>query len=122
MPMLDLFWTTLILFSWGLWFVMLFKVYGDLFGRADIGGWAKTGWVVFTLFLPFLGVFTYLISQGRGMAERSARAYSPRRPVTVGPPASVPTEAEQLAEARDLLQSGAITPDEYRQMVPSPRA
>ena len=71
MPLLDLFWTTLLIFGWVLWFMLLFRVYGDLFSRSDIGGWAKAGWVVFTLFLPFLGVFVYLIAQGRGMGERA---------------------------------------------------
>ena len=74
MPLLDLFWTTLIIFCWVLWFMLLFPVYGDLFSRCDIGGWAKAGWIVLTLVLPFLGVFIYLISQGRAMAERAAQA------------------------------------------------
>ena len=74
MPLLDLFWTTLIIFGWVLWFMLLFRVYGDLFSRQDVGGWAKTAWVVLTILLPVLGVFIYLITQGRGMAERAARA------------------------------------------------
>src|SRR3954452_10910118 len=79
MPLLDLFWTTLLIFAWVLWFMLLFRVYGDLFTRSDIGGWAKTGWVVLTLLLPFLGVFIYLITQGRAMAERAAGAIERQR-------------------------------------------
>src|SRR5436190_12067828 len=67
-PLLNLFWTTLMVFAWILWFWLLFRVYADLFRRRDIGGGAKTGWVVFTLLLPMIGVFTYLITQGRSMA------------------------------------------------------
>ena len=123
MPLFDVFWTTLMIFCWIAWFMLLFRVYGDEFTRDDIGGWAKTGWVVLTLFMPFLGVFIYLIAQGRGMAERAmARAERQRaagdayiRSVAAG------AETEQMAKARDLLQSGAITPEEYQRMVPAPR-
>jgi hypothetical protein len=123
MPLLDVFWTTLMIFAWVLWFILLFRVYGDVFTRDDIGGWAKTGWVVLTLFMPFLGVFLYLILQGRGMAERAmARAERQRaagdayiRSVAAG------AETDQLAKARSLLQSGAITPEEYQRLVPAQR-
>jgi hypothetical protein len=121
MPLLDLFWTTLLIFGWVLWFMLLFRVYGDLFTRSDIGGWAKTGWVVLTLLLPFLGVFIYLISQGRAMAERALRRVEEQRVASDAYIRSVAnqTQEEQLAKARELLQSGAITPDEFQRMVPS---
>lgn len=124
MPLLDLFWTMLMIFGWVLWFTLLFRVYGDLFTRRDIGGWAKTAWVVVTLLLPLLGVLVYLIAQGRGMAERSVRAVEQQRLATEVHIRSVAAdaEAERLQKARDLLQSGAVTPAEYQQMVPSPRA
>src|SRR3954471_10286336 len=69
-PLLDVMWTMLVFFSWILWIWLLITVYSDLFKRRDIGGWAKTGWCVFTLLLPFLGVFVYLIAEGRSMRER----------------------------------------------------
>jgi hypothetical protein len=121
MPLLDVFWTTLIIFCWVLWFMLLFRVYGDLFTRHDIGGWAKAGWIVLTLVLPFLGVFLYLISQGRSMGERAAQAVERQRAASDAYIRSVAAdaEAEQLAKARGLLQSGAITPEEYQRMVPS---
>jgi hypothetical protein len=121
MPLLDLFWTMLVFFFWVLWFWLLFRVYGDLFARQDIGGWAKTGWVVFTLLVPFLGVFVYLISQGRSMAERAAREVERQRAGTDAYIRSVAADAqaEQLVKARDLVQSGAITPEEFQRMVPS---
>ena len=124
MPLLDLFWTTLIIFSWVLWFMLLFRVYGDLFARRDIGGGAKTGWVVLTLFVPFLGVFIYLITQGRGMAERAAQEVQRRMAASDAYIRSVAADAEdqQMAKARELLQSGAITRDEFQRMVPSAHA
>jgi Phospholipase_D-nuclease N-terminal len=121
MPLLDIFWTTLVVFCWILWFTLLFRVYGDLFSRQDIGGWAKTGWVVLTLLVPFLGVFIYLISQGRGMAERAARAADRQRAASEAyiRSVAVDAEAEQSAKARSLLQSGAITPEEFERMTPA---
>jgi hypothetical protein len=120
MPLLDLFWTIFLFFCWILWFWLLFRVYADLFTRRDIGGWAKTGWVLFTILLPFLGVFVYLISQGRSMAERTELAVERQRSATDAYIRSVAADADtvQSAKARDLLESGAITRDEYDRMVP----
>src|SRR3954451_2348010 len=118
-PLLNLFWTTLMIFGWVLWFWLLFRVYADVFRRQDIGGGAKTGWVVLTLLLPFVGVFAYLISQGRGMAERAQREVEGQRAANDAYIRSVAAEAEstQQAKARGLLESGAITNDEYDRMV-----
>jgi hypothetical protein len=118
MPLLDVFWTTLMIFCWIAWFMLLFRVYGDLFSRDDIGGGAKTGWVVLTLFLPFLGVFVYLITQGRGMAERAERAVERQRAATDDHIRRVAAEAEaeRLAKARGLVESGALTPEEFQRL------
>jgi hypothetical protein len=120
MPLLDLFWTMFLLFCWVLWFWLLYRVYADLFSRRDIGGWAKTGWVLFTILLPFLGVFVYLITQGRSMTERTELAVERQRATTDAYIRSVAADADsvQSAKARDLLDSGAITRDEYDRMVP----
>ena len=120
MPLLDLFWTMFIFFCWILWFWLLFRVYADLFSRRDIGGWAKTGWVVFTLVLPFLGVFVYLVTQGRSMAERAERAVERQQEAADAYIRSVAADAGsvQSAKARDLLDSGAVTRDEYERLVP----
>ena len=120
MPLLDLFWTMFLFFCWVLWFWLLFRVYGDLFSRRDIGGWAKTGWVLFTILLPFLGVFVYLITQGRSMTERTELAVERQRATTDAYIRSVAADADsvQSAKARDLLDSGVITRDEYDRMVP----
>ena len=112
MPLLDLLWTTLLIFGWVLWFMLLFRVYGDLFSRQDIGGWAKAAWTVFTLFMPFLGVFVYLISQGRGMAERTVEAIQRQQAAH---------DAHIRAVAAEMVASGEITPEPHDRMVPAPR-
>jgi hypothetical protein len=69
-PFLDILGTMVAFFGFVLWFWLLIKVFGDLFRRHELSGWAKFAWSVFVIFLPLLGVLVYLISQGKGIAER----------------------------------------------------
>ena len=78
-PFLDVFWTMLVLFLWIAWFIILFRVLMDLFRRHDVSGLGKTAWIIFVILLPFLGVFIYIITQGRHMAERDMKTRRPRR-------------------------------------------
>jgi hypothetical protein len=71
-PFLDVFWTMLIFFVWISWFMLVFRVVGDIFRRHDIGGGKKTVWLLLVLFVPFLGVFCYLIANSDDMARRQA--------------------------------------------------
>ena len=59
------------IFVFIMWFWLLISIAGDLFRRHDISGWGKTIWILVLILIPYIGVFAYLISQGRGMAERS---------------------------------------------------
>ncbi|MFI1223603.1 MULTISPECIES: SHOCT domain-containing protein [unclassified Streptomyces] len=72
-PLLNLFLTMLYLFLWVMWFFLLFKVITDLFRDHSLNGWAKAGWLVFVILLPYLGVLIYLIVRGRSMHERDAK-------------------------------------------------
>jgi hypothetical protein len=71
-PFLGIFWSMLIFFLWVSWFVLLFHVIGDVFRRRDASGWKKTAWLIFLIFVPFLGVFAYLIANSDDMAARNA--------------------------------------------------
>ena len=70
-PLLDIIWTMLIFFLWVSWFWLLIVVIGDLFRRRDVGGGKKVLWLVVLLFLPFVGVFAYLIANSDSMAQRA---------------------------------------------------
>jgi uncharacterized membrane protein YcjF (UPF0283 family) len=115
-PFLDILWTMLVFFGWVIWFWLLITVFGDLFSRHDISGWGKAGWIVLVVVLPYLGVFIYLISQGRQMAERraersqAARAEFDDYVKTVAAPGGAAAEIEK---AKQLLDSGAITQPEF---------
>jgi|SRR5215207_4554370 len=116
-PLLDVFWTTLMFFFWVIWFWLLITVFADIFRRRDLSGWVKTLWIVFTIVLPYLGVFVYLISQGKNMAERrihetqAARMEFDDHIRSVSANGSGP--AAEIEKANRLLSSGAISQTEY---------
>jgi hypothetical protein len=114
----DVMYSMLVFFLWILWFWMLFTVLGDLFSRHDISGWAKAGWSIFVVILPFLGIFVYLIAEGKGMGERTLqRAQGQQRQMddyVRSVAASGPTD--EIAKGKQLLDSGAITQAEYDQI------
>jgi hypothetical protein len=111
----DVLWSMFVFFAWILFFWMLFAVLGDLFRRHDIGGWAKAGWCVFVIVLPFLGIFIYLIAEGKGMGQRSVREAADQQAQFDAHVRSVAgsNSADEIAKAKGLLDSGAITAEEY---------
>jgi len=115
-PFLDILWTMLIFFAWVIWFWLLITVFADIFRRHDIHGGMKTLWCIFVIILPFLGVFIYLIAESKGMAERNAaaaQASQQQMDAYVKSVASSGGAADEIAKAKQLLDSGAITQAEY---------
>lgn len=116
-PFLDVMWTMLVFFLWVAWFWILFDVWGDIMRRHDISGAGKTGWFIFTLVVPFLGVFIYVISQNDGMNQRKLERVQAQRVQmddyvrsTAG---SSGGGAAEIEKAKQLLDSGAITQPEF---------
>lgn len=116
-PFLDVLWTMVIFFLWILWFWLLFTVFADIFRRRDLSGWGKAGWLVFTILLPFLGVFVYLITQNVGMTERNLQRTRAQRDQfddyvrsTAGGGGGA---AAEIDKAKQLLDSDAITQAEF---------
>ena len=72
-PLLEVFWTILIFVGFFIWIWLLFVVFADIFRRTDLSGWGKTGWIIFVIILPYLGVFVYLIAEHKGMTERTVK-------------------------------------------------
>lgn len=118
-PLLDIFFTTMWFFLWVLWFMLLFRVFADLFHDDTVSGWVKAGWSVFVIVLPFLGVFIYLIARGKGMGERAlARAQQNDEEVRAYVRAAAGTTAkaspaEDLSRLADLRKNGDLTQEEY---------
>ena len=115
-PFLEVLWTLLIFFLWVMWFWLLIVIIGDVFRRHDIGGGKKTIWLIFILFVPFIGVLAYVLANSDGMAERNMeRARSQRAQMDdyVRETAGSVGAAAEIDKAKQLLDSGAITQAEF---------
>lgn len=114
-PFLDVLWTMFIFFAWIIWFWLLITIFADIFRRHDISGGKKTLWCIFVIITPFIGVFIYLISQSKGMNERNLQNVKQQRQQADEYIRSVAADdpASQIAQAKSLLDSGAINQQEF---------
>ena len=117
-PLANAFWTMLEFFAFVIWIWLLFTIFGDLFRRSDISGWTMAAWTVFVIVVPFIGVFTYLVTQNKGMndrrieSEKQAQSQFDAYVRSVNPPSQDGATAE-IGRAKQLLDDGAITDEEY---------
>ena len=115
-PFLNIFWTMILFFFWVAWIWVLVGIITDVFRRHDASGFTKALWVVFLIFLPFLGVLAYLIVNGKGMSERGLQQAQAQRAQFDDYVQSVATStgpAHEIEKAKSLLDSGAITQSEF---------
>ena len=117
-PLLGMFWTFLWFFLWIAWIVVLFRVIFDIFRSKDMGGLGKALWVIFVIFLPFLGVLVYLIARGHSMGERDledAQAKEQAFQAYVRQAAgSSGGSADELTKLAGLRDQGVITESEFQ--------
>jgi ABC-type multidrug transport system fused ATPase/permease subunit len=121
---MDSFWDFFWLLVWTFFFVMylmvLFQIIGDLFRDKDLSGWWKALWIIFLIIFPFLAAIIYLIARGRSMADRQAGEMRKAQVATDQYIKSVASQgsspADQIASAKSLLDSGAITQQEFDQL------
>jgi hypothetical protein len=103
------------------WFMCLFWVLGDIFRSRDLGGGAKTLWVIFVIVLPWLGILVYVIARGHGMQDRQMEQAKELQAAqaayikSVAAPSSGDATS-QIADAKALLDSGTITQAEFDQL------
>jgi hypothetical protein len=117
-PFLDILWTMIIFFAWVVWIWIMIVILTDIFRRRDISGWIKALWVIFLIILPFLGALVYLIAQHDGMANRQAESIGRQQKEFDTYVQSVAAEggggsAAEIEKAKALLDSGAITQEEF---------
>ena len=115
-PFFEVLWTLLIFFVWVAFFWLLITVAIDVFRRRDIGGGKKALWLIFMLFIPFVGVFAYLIVNHDEMAQRNldqAKAQQAQFDDYVKATAGAGGAASEIDKAKQLLDSGAITQAEF---------
>jgi hypothetical protein len=114
--LLSIFW----LFMFVIWFWLLIAVFGDIFRDRELSGWGKAAWSAFVIIAPYLGIFVYLIARGTGMAERSLAAQQQAqaqfddyvRETAAGGGGA----ADQIAKGKQLLDQGAISPEEFESL------
>ena len=121
------FWDILL---WSFWFfiwisalMVWFRCLFDLFGDSTLSGWGKAGWVVLLVFVPWLGALIYLIARGRSMTERQMAIVAEQQAAqqeyiqkVAGKSASPASPASQIADAKALLESGAINQTEFESL------
>ena len=102
------------IFMFVLWFWLFVSVASDLFRRHDISGWAKVLWVIALILFSYIGIFAYILTQGRGMAERNqARAQQARDELHQIAGFSTADEIQKLDR---LKSSGSISEQEYARL------
>jgi hypothetical protein len=115
-PFLNILWTMIIFFAWVVWIWMMIVILTDVFRRRDISGWSKAAWTVFLIVFPFLAALIYLIAQHDGMADRAAERVQVQRAELDQYVRSVGSNGgatSEIARAKELLDSGAITQSEF---------
>ncbi|BDM70266.1 membrane protein [Streptomyces nigrescens] len=117
-PVLGAFWTVMWIFLWIWWLVLLFRIIVDIFRDRRMNGWAKAGWLIFVMVIPFLGVLVYVIARGRQMGEREidhARAQQEAMNAYIRDVAGGPAEdVDRLAKLSELKNKGDITEAEFQ--------
>jgi predicted PurR-regulated permease PerM len=110
-------WSLIVIFFMVVYFIMLFTVIIDVFRRHDTSGGKKALWLIFIFFFPFLGLIVYLIVNGDGIAQRHAASNQQAQQDFDAYVQNVAGgSAEQIAKAKELLDSGAITQAEFDQL------
>jgi uncharacterized membrane protein len=118
-PILGAFWTMLLVFLWVMWFFLLFRVIVDIFRDDDLSGWAKAGWLVLVLVLPYVGVFVYILARGGSMGSRErheARARQEEMNSYIREAAGEGgrSEVEELAKLSEIKARGDISDEEFQ--------
>jgi hypothetical protein len=116
----QVFWSILWFTLFVIWIWLLFAVFGDIFRSDDLSGWGKALWSIFIIFVPYLGIFVYLIARGNKMHEhaiasaqaqdQAMRSYIQDVTTTSASP------AEELARLADLHKQGVISDEEFAQL------
>ena len=114
LPFLEVLWSMMLFFAWLAWIWIAISCFADTFRRHDIGGGTKALWVVFIILIPFLGVLVYLIAQHDGLRDRSVeQAQAQQAAFDTYVKDAAGGSATEIAKAKELLDSGTITQQEF---------
>ena len=115
----EVFLSMLWFFLFIIWFWLIIAIFSDIFRSHDLSGWGKAAWSIFVIFLPFIGIFSYLIARGHKMSEhvieeqKMQQEYFRQQVQTVVGDAN---PADQLSQLATLREQGVITDEEFTKM------
>ena len=112
----QVFWSILWFFLFFVWIMLIFTVFGDIIRNDDMSGWVKAIWSIFIIFVPFLGIFLYLIIYGGKMGERQVKAAQKQEAAMqdyIRTTAGTGSQADELAKLADLHKAGSLDDAEY---------
>ena len=112
----DLLWVFFWAFAFIAYLFVLFSIIGDIFRDRGLNGWLKAVWLIFLIFLPFITALVYLIARGRSMAERQISRAQQQQSATnayIRQAAGASSPSDEIARARALYDSGAVSADEF---------
>jgi hypothetical protein len=108
----EVIWTAVVVFALIAYLILLISIVSDLFRDPYLSGWSKAFWVIFLVWVPYIAAFAYLIARGGGLADRQAQA-ARHNQHSAAHVHDYSTPATEIAKARELLDSGAITAGEF---------
>lgn len=115
----QVFWSMLWFFLFFIWIWLLIVIFGDIFRSDDLSGWGKALWSIFIIFLPYLGVFVYLIARGHKMQEHSVKDAQAQdaalRSYVQNVAGSGGSAADEISRLADLRDRGVISEAEFQQ-------
>ena len=115
----QVFWSMLWFFLFFIWIWLLIIVFSDIFRSRDLGGWGKALWTIFIIFLPYLGVFVYLIARGHKMQEHAIQQAQAQdaamREYVQNVTGSATSPADEVARLAALRDQGVLSEDEFQQ-------
>ena len=116
----QVFWSMLWFFCFFIWIWLLIMVFSDIFRSHEMSGWAKALWIVFVIFLPYLGVFVYLIARGHKMHEHAVEAAQAQdvaaRAYIQQAAGAAPSTADELERLSTLKDQGVIDDAEFQRL------
>jgi len=117
----QVFWSMLWFTLFFMWIWLVIVVFGDIFRSPDLSGWGKAVWTLFIVFLPYLGVFVYLLARGRKMQEHAVAAAQAQEAAfrehveTAASTNGNGGTADEIARLAQLREQGVINQSEFEQ-------
>lgn len=114
----DFIWLILSTFVFVAYLLILFQIVADLFRDSELGGGSKALWLIGLIFVPMLTAIVYVITRGTGMATRQRAAIERSKSEAESYIRQVAgkSPAEQIADAKGLLDAGTINQEEFAKL------